>query len=331
MEVTIKDIAKRIGVSYATVSRALNDRPGVRASLKDRIMNEARKMGYQPNAVARGLIMKKTDTIGLVIPDITNPFFPEVARGVEDAASDLGYNLFLCNTNWSAEKEKTYLRVLQEKRADGIIITPVSDDDESVFDQVSIPLVFVSRLPANSSNSYVTIDNVRGGFLATKHLIEGGYRRIAFVGGNAEVHVNAERLEGYRSALARYHYRLDDNLVVSGSFKTESGYALAQTLLALPDPPDAVFAANDVIALGVLQYVSEAGLRVPEDFGIIGFDDIPFVSYPQIRLTTVSQPKYEMGRTAAEICIARVDGGRDKEVRTILEPELVIRSTTRKL
>lgn len=328
MTATIKDIAKKTGVSYATVSRALSGRAGVNEETRKIILAEAVNMDYQPNAVARGLVTKKTNIIGLAIPDITNPFFPEIARGVEDAASELGYNIFLCNTNWNFAKEEIYLRVLQERRVDGIIITPVSD--EKMYNNIQVPMVFISRIPHEVSNSFVVIDNVRGGFLATKQLLESGYKRVAFIGGKSEVHVSAERLEGYKSALNRYKYPVDEALILNGKFNSQSGYEIAGKLLSTPNPPDAVFAANDVIALGVLQRVKEVGLNVPGEFGIVGFDDIPFAAYSQIQMTTISQPKYQMGKFAAEICIGEIgDKTRNDSKKMILEPELVIRGTTR--
>jgi LacI family transcriptional regulator len=294
------------------------------------IIAEAEKLGYQPNAIARGLVMGQTNTIGLVIPDITNPFFPEIARGVEDAANELGYNVFLCNTNWNDKKERAYLKILQEKRADGIIITPVSDDDDHYLNELSIPLIYISRAPGGPDKSFVVIDNVRGGFLATKHLIESGYKRIAFIGGKTEVHSNSERLEGYKLALNMYRYKIDESVIVNGTFKSESGYEIIKRLLKTDNPPDGVFAGNDIIALGVLQYVKEYGMDVPGDFGIVGFDDIPFASYPQIKLSTISQPKYLMGKSAAQILINEIKQKDKKETKKIvLEPELVARGTTR--
>lgn len=330
MEVTIKDIAKKIGVSYATVSRALNGRSGVNEDTRQMIIAEAKKMGYQPNAIARGLVMKQTNTIGLVIPDITNPFFPEIARGVEDAANEFGYTVFLCNTNWNRNKEMTYLKVLQEKRVDGIIMTPVSDDDEDLFDSITTPLVFISRIPNEPNDSYVVIDNIRGGFLATKHLLESGYKKVAYIGGKSEVHSNSERLEGYKMALNLYRYKIDESLIVNGSFKSESGYEIAKKLLESENRPDSIFAGNDVIALGVLQCLKEYDINIPEEFGIIGFDDIPFASYPQIRLSTISQPKYQMGKCAMEILVNHIKEKPVKDLKkVILEPELVVRGTTR--
>jgi len=338
MTVTIKDIALVAKCSYATVSRALNNKPGINAQTRQRIIDVAGQLGYQPNAIARGLVMQRTHTIGLVIPDIVNPFFPEIARGVEDVASDQGYTVFLCNTNWDQTKENLYLKALQEKRVDGIIITPSSDlsslDSAShlYLNEIHLPIVIFSGQSSTGDHSYIEIDNHRGGFIATKHLIEAGYRRIAFIGGRKSSHSNCERLRGYRTALTSYEMPIDEAIITNHDFYSESGYALMESLLDLPQPPDAVFTGNDIIALGVLECLQKKGIHVPEEFGVVGFDNIIFSGYPQIQLTTISQPKYLMGKLAAEVLLNEINGLSTKGVRkTILDPELIIRKTTRKL
>jgi LacI family transcriptional regulator len=338
MPSTIKDIARIVNCSYATVSRALNNKPGINSKTRERILEVAKDLGYQPNAIARGLVMQKTHTIGLIIPDIVNPFFPEIARGVEDIASVHGYTVFLCNTNWNLEKEAVYLNALQEKRVDGIIIKPASDADSqfapghSRLDDINLPIVIFSGQSSTGRHSYIEIDNLRGGFIAAKHLIEAGYRRIAFIGGRESSHSNAERMKGYRMALTAYELPVDESLILNHDFYGESGFALMEQLLKLPEPPDAVFTGNDIIALGVLECLQRHRIRVPDDFGVIGFDNIIFAGYPQIQLTTVAQPKYLMGQHAAEILLNEISGiETDGIKKTILEPELVIRRTTRKL
>ena len=338
MTVTIKDVARVANCSYATVSRALNNKPGINAQTRQRIIDVAGQLGYQPNAIARGLVMQRTHTIGLVIPDIVNPFFPEIARGVEDVASEQGYTVFLCNTNWDQVKENVYLKALQEKRVDGIIIKPSSDlssldgTDHAYLNEINLPIVIFSGQSSTGDHSYIEIDNHRGGFLATKHLIEAGYRRIAFVGGRESSHSNSERLKGYRTALASYEIPIDESLITNHDFYSESGYALMESLLKLPHPPDAVFTGNDIIALGVLECLQKKGIRVPDDFGVVGFDNIIFSGYPQIQLTTISQPKYLMGKLAAEVLLNEINGLSTRGVRkTILDPELIVRRTTRKL
>ncbi|KUO75921.1 MAG: hypothetical protein APF77_17220 [Clostridia bacterium BRH_c25] len=330
MEVTIKDIAKKIGISYATVSRALNNRAGVNAETREIVLEAAREMGYQPNAIARGLVMKYTNTIALIIPDITNPFFPEIVRSVEDAANEQGYNIFLCNTNWDIEKEQAYLKLLQEKRVDGIILKPASDSEENDFGNITVPLVLLDRTSQNDSYSCIEVDDKRGGFLATKHLIESGYKRIAFIGGKPDSYTDAQRKEGYKQALGRYKYEIDETIIINGSFKTRSGYEIMNDLIKSGNIPDAVFAGNDVIALGVMQSAGENGLKMPEELGIVGFDDIDYAKLPQIQLTTIAQPKYQIGKRAVELLLKEINEKENQKSKiVILEPELIVRSTTR--
>ncbi len=332
MQVTIKDIARKTGVSYATVSRALNGRSGVKEDTRALVLEEARKMGYQPNAIARGLVLRHTHTLALVIPDITNPYFPEIARGVEDAASLLGYSVFLCNTNWDAEKEKLYIKTLLEKRVDGIILHPAYNVGDDHFNDFQIPVVLLNKIPSVVEYSSIEVDNVRGGFLATKHLIDGGYKKIAFIGGSESSPSNAERKEGYKLALNKYNIPIDESLIMSGKFKSESGYDNMKKLIDSDNTPDAVFGGNDVIALGVLHCAQEHGLKVPEDIGIIGFDDIPYANLPQIQLTTIEQPKYQMGKYAIELLMKSFKDGPEREVKKIiLEPKLRARKTTREI
>jgi LacI family transcriptional regulator len=332
MQVTIKDIAKATGVSYATVSRALNGRSGVKEDTRKLILEEAKKMGYQPNAIARGLVLKYTHTLALVIPDITNPFFPEIARGVEDAASLLGYSIFLCNTNWDVEKEKQYLKMLQEKRVDGVILHPAFGVEEEYYNDFNIPIVLLNRIPSMGNYSSIEVDNVRGGFLAAKHLIEAGYKKLAFIGGSESSFSNSERQVGFKLALNKYKLKVDESLMLSGSFKSKSGYDNLLKLIKSDNIPDAVFAGNDLIALGILHCAQEQGLRVPEDLGIIGFDDIPYADLPQVQLTTIAQPKYQMGKYAIELLLKELNDKTKREIkRIILEPELIIRKTTRKI
>lgn len=325
--ITIKDIAKKTGVSYTTVSRALNGKPGVNQSTMELILAEAKRMGYQPNGIARGLVKKYTNTIGLIIPDITNPFFPAIARGVEDEANRHGYNVFLCNTNWDEEREKSYLEALQEKRVDGIIIQ-AAEDSQQDYENLSIPVVPVNTQCFRGAGSYVGVDNEKGGLLATKHLIESGYRRIAFVGGKT-AYTNEKRLEGYKRALDTFGFSIDESIITHGDFTTRSGYEQMGKLLKQSSPPDAVFAGNDLIALGVMNSVQEYGLHIPQDIGIVGFDNIYFAEFPQVQLTTIAQPMYEMGKIAFELLLESIknkDGSNLKKV--ILEPELIIRKTT---
>lgn len=331
MTINIKDIAKKAGVSYATVSRALNNRPGVNEKTRRDIQKLAEEMGYKPNALARGLVTRESRTLGLVIPDITNPFFPEVARGVEDAASRSGYNVFLCNTNWDAGKENTYVEVLEEKRIDGLVLASVTDDGKTLegFIRRGTPLVLVNRVLKDIDTHYVIIDNIKGGCMVVEYLLELGHTRIAFIGGLPHVEATRERLQGYRLAMSTAGMPVDEELILYDSFKKESGYQNTMRLLAIDPRPTAIFAANDVLALGVIQAIQDAGLRVPDDIAVIGFDDITFASYAEIGLTTIAQPKYVMGEMAAKILIEDIkEGDTGEKKHVVLQPRLVVRKSS---
>jgi LacI family transcriptional regulator len=333
-EVTIKDIARKANVSYATVSRALNNKRGVRESTRHRIVQLAAEMSYTPNALARGLVKKQTLTLGLIIPDITNPFYPKVARGIEDGATEEGFSIFLCNTNWEVEREVNYLRLLAEKRVDGIILAPIDDEIEAVEHRLTgtIPVVYVSNAPHGTQHSFVVIDNVLGGFLATEHLIRAGHRRIGFVGSTEDSLTIEERLEGYRRALKKYGLPVEKKFIQMGEFKQESGYRIIRRLIAEGDYPRAIFAENDLLALGILQGAKASGLSVPENVAIVGFDDIPFASFPEVQLTTISQPTYEMGRKAAEVLLGQIGASSrepsNRSIQIYLKPRLMVRKSS---
>jgi LacI family transcriptional regulator len=325
-DATIKDIARRAGVSYATVSRALNGKYGVRPSTRDLVLTVARRLGYRPNALARGLVTRRTTTIGLIVPDITNPFFPEVAEGVEEAARQAGYAVLLCNSNWQKVSERQYVTLLAARRVEGIIIAPISRADEPVGDGVpaTLPVVYVSSAPRTTTRSYVVIDNVRGGFLATRHLLDAGRAPVAFIGSRESS--DDERLEGYRRALAEHGVAYEERFVRLGDMRQASGYRLFREMIERGHRPRSVFAENDLMALGCMQAAREGGLRVPEDIAIVGFDDIPFASFPEVQLTTVRQPTSDMGRMAVEILLARAPG-RHEPRQVVLKPQLVVRRT----
>jgi LacI family transcriptional regulator len=328
-DATIKDIARKAGVSYATVSRALNGKYGVKPSTRERVLSVARRLGYRPNVVARGLVTRRTMTIGLIVPDIKNPFFPEVAGGVEDAAREAGYGVLLCNSNWQKVSERQYVTLLAGRRVEGIIIAPISRADEPVDDRVpvALPLVYVSSTPRSTARSYVVIDNVRGGLLATKHLLNAGRAPVAFIGSRESS--DDERFEGYRRALEDRGVAYDERFVRLGDMRQASGYRLFREMIEDGDRPRSVFAENDLMALGCMQAAQERGLRVPEDIAIVGFDDIPFASFPEVQLTTIRQPTYDMGRMAVDILLARIARapGPNEARQVVLEPQLVVRRT----
>ncbi len=330
-DATIKDIALEVKVSYATVSRALNDKDGVKADTKRRILQAAKDLKYRPNAIARGLVKRRTHTFGLIIPDITNPFFPEIARGIEDAAQGAGYSVFLCNTNWDREKETRYIELLSEKRIDGLIIAPVVRGTRAVEGLIgSMPCVYLGRAPKRGKAGFVTIDNEKGGYLATEHLITSGRTPVGFIGAPEDSLTLEERLKGYKNALAAYGEKLDDRYILFGDFTRETGYNLVRKMCGTRPAPRGVFGENDLLAVGALQGARDMGLRVPEDLAVVGFDDIPIAAFPEIRLTTIGQPKYEMGVMAVEILMDRLkngDGPGEAKRRVILDPCLIKRNS----
>ncbi|NLK68626.1 MAG: LacI family transcriptional regulator [Clostridiaceae bacterium] len=328
MAVTIKDIAKVAGVSYATVSRALNDHPEINVITKEKIKEIAQQMGYTPNAVARGLVKKNTEMIALLIPDITNPFYPEVARGVEDYARENGYCVFLCNTNWDEENEQKYLTILKERRVDGIIIAPVSTDtiDYVSDSKLDIPVVYIgSRVDCNKSN-YVVIDDFKAGYMATEYLMKLGHSNIAFIGGHDKSTSHIDRINGYKQALKENRLEADINSIKGYSFKKESGYGTFLKMVKNRKVPTAIVAENDIIALGIMEAAEKHGYDVPKDISIIGIDDIEFGSLPKINLTTVAQPKFDIGRKSADILLDLISGSADSK-QIILEPFLIVRGT----
>lgn len=328
--VTIKDIARIANVSYATVSRALNNHKDVNEQTKQKILKICNELGYSPNAIARGLVKQSTYTIGLLIPDITNPYYPEVARGVEDEASKENYNIFLCNTDWDLMKEVDYFNLLLAKRVEGIIIAPVSDDTTKFVEKFTdrLPIVFLGTRLSGEKYNYVAIDNIKGGEMITEYLINLGHRRIAFIGGTKDSSTFSDRVKGYKNALIKNKIDINKNLIKICGYRKVDGYNALKAMAKESNVPTAIFAVNDLVALGIIEAAEEMGLEIPQDISLAGFDDIPYASLPKIRLTTVSQPKDLIGREAIRILLEKI---KNKNINTglqrIIQPELIIRST----
>ncbi len=330
---TIRDVAKQSGVSITTVSHVINGSRFVSANTLRRVRRVMKDLNYQPNAVARSLRRKDTHTLGLVLPDSSNPFFAEIAHGIETYAFEQGYNVLFGSSNGDPEKEKAYLRVFIEKQVDGIVFVAAGKSAENLEQLLSkhLPLVVVDREFKKVVADYVVADNRQGGYLATSHLIGLGHRRIACIAGPSTVTPSADRVTGYRAALEAYSIPFDSQLVRRGDFSPASGFKAAQYFLARrgSNRPTAIFVCNDMMALGVLGALYQAGLRVPDDVAVVGFDDIVLASYTSPPLTTIRQPKYEMGQLAAQILIERIrpDGGR-KPQRHLMPTSLVVRAST---
>ncbi len=331
MTTTIKDIAEKAGVSYATVSRALNGKYGVNQETRRQIIEIASTMNYSPNAIARGLVKKQTHTIGLIIPDITNPFFPEVARGVEDFSEKMNFSIFLCNSNWDKNKESRYVKLLIEKRVDGLIIAPsrsiITGDDRLVYSR--LPVVLMSGVQSGCGTASVVVDNVKGGYIAGKHLIDKGRKNLCFLGGAEDSFSVKERYEGFLDAVKSSGLILSEGMVRFGDYRQKSGYSIMKELLEGSSRPDSIFASNDLLAIGALEAIQEKGLKVPDDIAVIGFDNIATAAFQGVELTTVEHPKYRMGELAAEMLLSRIgaQGEVSKDERVVLEPELIVRKT----
>lgn len=330
MAVTIKDIARAAGVSPSTVSRALNNSPLIREETKERIRRIAAQLGYERNELAQSLVKGKSKALGLIVADITNPFFAEVAKGVEEVAHSRGYGLILCNTGEDPEKERSYSLLLRRKRVDGLIITSVTLEDPILSDleRAGVPFVLVSRVSDTVDAPYIIVDDALGARLAAEHLIGLGHHRIACISGPTAVEPGKVRAEAFRETLGAHGVKVPGTWVVHTDFSWKGGEAAARALLSKRRRPTAIFAANDLLALGVLTAAHELGLEVPGDLSVVGFDDITYASLPLIRLTTVAQPVYEMARIAAGWLIDVIEGKRRRKLRRVMRPRLIVRETT---
>jgi LacI family transcriptional regulator len=328
--VTIKDVAREAGVSVGTASQALRTSPAVREETRRRVVAVAQRLRYQPSALARGLVTRRTHSIGLLISDIANPFFIWAVRAVEDVAQENGYNVILCNTDEDPAKETQYLRVLMEKRVDGIILATTAGSLQAVRDVRwrRIPLVLFDRELPRVPTDTVKVDSVLGGRLATEHLLSLGHTRIAIIHGPVVRSTGAERLQGYLDALRTAGVRHDPVLIREGNFKQDSGRDLTRQLLDVSPPPTALFCTNNLMTVGALQTLQERGVRIPSDLSLVGYDDMEWWTLTHPPLTTVGQPVYDLGREAMRLLLGQIDANRrQRPQRVILKPELLARES----
>jgi LacI family transcriptional regulator len=313
------------------VSHVINGTRYVSDELRARVLAAIDELNYQPSNVARSLRRQETHTIGMVIPDNCNPFFAEVARGIEDASFEQGYNVILCNSEGNMQKELSYLGLLIAKRVDGIVLVPTgATQAQAIMDTLAsqeTTIVIVDREIPGLEVDVLTSDSRQGGYQATRYLLELGHRRIACIAGPSPMTPSAGRVAGYRMALAEAGVSVDEQLILSGDFQSQSGHTLMQTLLKLAERPTAVFASNDMMAIGAICAIHQAGLRVPEDISVVGFDDIALASFSWPPLTTVAQAKQKMGALAYQMLQRRMQDRDSPPQRELLETELVIRSS----
>jgi LacI family transcriptional regulator len=326
----MRDVAEHAGVSVTTVSHVINNTRPVSDALRQRVEAVMLDLGYQPNTLARSLRRGETHTIGVIVPDNSNPFFAEVARGIEDTSFDHGYSVILCNSDRDLHKERLYINVLIEKQVDGILFVAAgmsADNIQPLLDR-ALPLVVVDRqIPALAVDT-VLAANQHGGWLATQHLLELGHHRIGCIVGPEDIASSVERVSGYHQALSAHNLPVDEQLVIRGDFRYESGYAAGGRLLSLDDPPTAIFACNDLMAVGAMTKALEIGLSVPGDLSVIGFDDIRPAVYANPPITTIKQPKYEMGVASTALLLSRMRDSNRTPQQQVLETSLVIRQST---
>jgi len=337
MAVTINDIAEKANVSVSTVSRVLNKQAKKYRISKDTeklVLKTARELNYRPNHIARGLRLKKTQTIGLVVPDISNPFFAHVTRIIQNFAYHFGYSLIVCNTDENIQTEIEQIELMRSKGVDGFIIMPVGVKYDHLEELLadSIPLVLLDRCFDELQTNSVVVNDYKGASEAVEHLLEYGHKRIAIVQGLANTYTNSARLRGYKDALAKYKIPLSESLIVGNDFRRENGYIETKILLKLEKPPTAIFTTSDLITIGALQAISEEGCKIPDDISIVAFDDTDFAPFLSAPLTAVNQPKELMGEAAVKLLIEDMKSkGQKEKKRIVLDPKLIVRNSVARI
>ena len=330
MTVTIYDVAREAGVSMATVSRVVNNNPNVKPQTRKKVYEAIERLGYRPNAVARGLASKKTTTVGGVIPDIANAIFAEVARGIEDIANMYHYNIILCNADKRKEKEIRVINTLLEKQVDGLLFMggAVTDEHLQAFSTSNVPIVLCATTDEKGTMPSVDIDHEAAAFDAVNKLISEGHRRIAMISGTLQDPANGyARYQGYKRALEQAGLAVDEAYVRVGNYKYESGIEAMQYFLGLPERPTAVFAATDEMAIGAIHSIQDAGLKVPDDISVISVDNIRMASMVRPQLTTVAQPMYDIGAVSMRLLTKLMKKETVEQARVVLPHELIVRQS----
>ncbi len=333
MRVSIKDIARAAGVSHSTVSRALSDSPLVSEETKARIQQLAKEMGYSPNSLARSLVTRQTRTVGVVVTTIADPFVAQVVQGIEATAHDHSYTVILSSSGAVPEREIAAVEMLRSKRVDAVIVT--SSRIGALYlehlERIGVPIVLINNHNEQSGRYTftVTVDNCQGGYMAAEHLVQLGHRRIAYVTAPADHSSDYDRMRGYREALNAAGIQLDPALIIPGNGQADGGERALEALLMLDPLPTGVFCYNDMTAIGLIHAAHRAGLAVPGDLAVVGFDDIPFASYFYPPLTTIAQPKIEMGQLAMKMALSLIAiGGENGGSNIVVQGRLIVRAST---
>lgn len=334
MGITLKDIAKESGVSIATVSRVLNNSGYVKEETRKVIEDTIIRMNYTPSVVTRTLSRNENITIGVVIPDINNPFFCEVIKGIATIADKENLNLIICDTDEQIEREFKALKMLKETKIQGLIITPTSDKNEfnceyiEALESMKIPLVLIDRDVKYSNYDAVFLDNIKGAYDATNVLIKEGHKKIAIIAGPTSSKPGRDRVRGYEKALLMNKLRIDSKYIFHGDFKQESGYAITKEILNMKDRPTAIFACNNMMNLGCIKALYEENFKIPQDIALIGFDEIEILNVLEINISAVSRPTSEMGQVAMEILVDKIKNKEKiKAKRFIFAPKLNLKGS----
>jgi len=332
MAVTLSDIAAKVGVSVSTVSRVLNSKASdyrISPETESLILRAAEELRYRPNQIARGLRLKKTNTMGLVTPDVSNPFFAHIIKAVQHAAHGLGYSLVVCNTDEDINLELEHVNLLFRNRVDGLIAMPVGQRKEHFQDwlEKGRPLVLLDRSFSDLQTSSVVVDNYYGARQAVEHLVANGHRRIAVIQGLPGTYTSVARLAGFLDTMKAHGIPVDKDLIVGGDFRRESGYVETKLVLNRERTPTAIFAMSDLITLGVLQALEEEGLDLPKDVSLVTFDDFEFAPYLRCPVTAVRQPRELMAEIAVKLLVDQMEGGDKDKKQIVLKPELIVRKS----
>ena len=326
--VKIKDVADAAEVSTATVSRVLANKPNVRPEVKKRVMDTVRELGYRPNRVARSLRSNRSSIIGLIVSDIENPFFQQVSRAVEDAALAKGYSVVLCNADENPEKEMMYLQLLYDENAAGVILSPTrqTTEDYSALSALNMPLVIIDRRIKGGEFDNVVTDNVQSADTVVSHLIEQGRRRIGAIFG-AESTTGRERRDGYLQALKEHDIAPMPELILFADPKEEDGFVATLKLLQLPERPDAIFTSNSLLAAGILRALKENKVSIPDEIAFASFDETRWAALVDPPITVIEQPTYEIGHTAADLLMHRIEDPKRSTREVVLNTKLIVRQS----
>lgn len=335
-EVTIYDIAAALSISPATVSRGLKDHPGIRRDTKKKILEMARKMGYQHNTFASNLRRKRTNTIGLIVPRLNSYFMSTVIAGMEKVANESGYNVIISQSLESYKKEIASVNTMYNSRVDGLIVSVASDTPDSNHFEIllkkSIPLIFFDRILEHPGCTTIVIDNVRAGYDATRHLIEQGCRRIVHIAGNLNRNVYHDRLQGYKQALMEKNISFDPSLIFPCNLSEQCGTDAAHRILQMNPLPDGIFAANDTSVVACMRELKQAGIQIPHQIAVVGFNNDPISRVIEPNLTTINYPGQEMGEIAASTLISKLNKPTSSSLDTIvLRHELIVRGSSLRL